>query len=623
MGPVSKSTYYKHNPTREGTRSRIEERRQNRKQQGRPGQAVQQPVASGSSTTEARPVDDEVLGNTVPPSFDFRSDADFGPMDFELPNNYANFRQPDEPGHGQEDTTGGSGIYEPQFDNDFGNDLGENYDIDDVDPLDPFINFDISISHAKLKHTKEFIDLLDDATLENSGLSDDAIDSLYQAADATSDGCSTYSDRHVSEFLCCLHGPFEKLDNCPEDQCNASRWDKDVLVQQGKKVPAKQSYTIPIGPSLQSLFASRSSALATKYRQKFLSTVPVTPDGSKVFTDVFSREWYQKCVDHGSINNDDILLMFSIDGAQLYEHKTSDCWIYIWVIMDLPPDLRYKKHHVLPGSFIPGPGKPKNLDSSLFPVASAKVIMDARSDGVVPTLIWALQQFAVTQYCKVAFITLFAADYFYTLTTEISFLWPSPWTVVKAVFFVSRYTPFLDAAIYIFLIRASNPSSDVCLTILRTNIWSSGIGQMSAQVLLIFRAYALLGQTSISRILLSVFALVVFATGFTLVISLHVRLSVTPSPLPGVLPGCLIASSSAAEDGYAIAGIIASIIYESILFLIIYWAKRRRYRSEHSWLMKKIYNDALIYYLFSLAFAASGIIVWFSSAGPLRDLSSS
>ncbi|KAJ3560209.1 hypothetical protein NP233_g10990 [Leucocoprinus birnbaumii] len=163
-------------------RSRIEERRQNQKQQGRSGQAVQQPVASGLSTTEARPVDDEVLGNTVPPSFDFRSDADFGPMDFKLPNNYANFRQPDKPGHGQEDTTGGSGTYESQFDNDFGNDLGENYDIDDVDPLDPFINFDISISHAKLKHAKEFIDLLDDATLENSGLSDDAIDSLHNPA---------------------------------------------------------------------------------------------------------------------------------------------------------------------------------------------------------------------------------------------------------------------------------------------------------------------------------------------------------------------------------------------------------------------------------------------------------
>lgn len=38
---------------------------------------------------------------------------------------------------------------------------------------------------------------------------------------------------------------------------------------------------------------------------------------------------------------------------------------------------------------------------------------------------------------------------------------------------------------------------------------------------------------------------------------------VTPSPVPHLLPGCLITSSSSAENGFAIAGIIASIIYET------------------------------------------------------------
>jgi hypothetical protein len=59
--------------------------------------------------------------------------------------------------------------------------------------------------------------------------------------------------------------------------------------------------------------------------------------------------------------------MLSLDGAQLYEHKASDCWIYIWVIFDHAPDTRYKKKHVLPGGFIPGLNKPKNVDSYLFP----------------------------------------------------------------------------------------------------------------------------------------------------------------------------------------------------------------------------------------------------------------
>lgn len=71
-----------------------------------------------------------------------------------------------------------------------------------------------------------------------------------------------------------------------------------------------------------------------------------------------------------------------------------------------------------------------------------------------------------------------------------------------------------------------------------------------------------------------------FATGFTLLASLHRRISgaffgvlavnhdsiqfpATPSPLPGFLPGCLVMSSTTAGDGYAVAGVIASLIYET------------------------------------------------------------
>ena len=69
----------------------------------------------------------------------------------------------------------------------------------------------------------------------------------------------------------------------------------------------------------------------------------------------------------GTIQPEDMLLMISIDGAQLFESKESDCWIYIWVILELLLDHRYKKKHVLPGAIIPGPKKPKFIKSFLFP----------------------------------------------------------------------------------------------------------------------------------------------------------------------------------------------------------------------------------------------------------------
>jgi hypothetical protein len=59
-----------------------------------------------------------------------------------------------------------------------------------------------------------------------------------------------------------------------------------------------------------------------------------------------------------NIKQDDIMLMVSLNGAQLYESKQSDCWMYVWIIHNLSPDKWYLKVHVCPGGFIPGPNKP-------------------------------------------------------------------------------------------------------------------------------------------------------------------------------------------------------------------------------------------------------------------------
>jgi hypothetical protein len=40
----------------------------------------------------------------------------------------------------------------------------------------------------------------------------------------------------------------------------------------------------------------------------------------------------------GRVAENDIVLMFSIDEAQLYAKKASACWIYIWVLFNLTPD---------------------------------------------------------------------------------------------------------------------------------------------------------------------------------------------------------------------------------------------------------------------------------------------
>jgi hypothetical protein len=154
-------------------------------------------------------------------------------------------------------------------------------------------------------------------------------------------------------------GPFVDLECCP--MCGQDHYDVE-------KVSRKQFHTIPIGLQLQALWRSPESSDCMGYHRKYTERIReelqqhnrtcVSPYG-----DFFDGSDYLDAMAGNNITSDDIVLMFSIDGTQLYCNKASDCWIYIWVIMDHAPAVRYKKRYILPGGFIGGPNKPRNIDS--------------------------------------------------------------------------------------------------------------------------------------------------------------------------------------------------------------------------------------------------------------------
>ena len=165
---------------------------------------------------------------------------------------------------------------------------------------------------------------------------------------------------------------FSDLEVCP--LCQALRWNQEKF--QGTsghiKVPAEQFTTIPVGPQLQARNRSPASVTSMRYLwekvQELLRDIVATHSPNIPLVDDVAMGWdLLGAVLGGHIKGHDIVLMVSMDGAQLYENKESDCWMYIFIIANLSPDTRYHKLNVLPGGFIPGPKKPKNIYSLLFP----------------------------------------------------------------------------------------------------------------------------------------------------------------------------------------------------------------------------------------------------------------
>ena len=166
-------------------------------------------------------------------------------------------------------------------------------------------------------------------------------------------------------------GPFADLEHCLD--CGRSRYEeKDLEESNGeRKVPQKVFTTFPVGPQLQARWKHLQTAKDMFYQwektQELRQERARSGHSPDIYDDILCGESYLDLVDDGTIDEYDTVLMLSIDGAQLYEHKESDCWIYIWILVDLGPDGRYKIRNILPGGVIPGPKAPKNLDSFLFP----------------------------------------------------------------------------------------------------------------------------------------------------------------------------------------------------------------------------------------------------------------
>lgn len=206
---------------------------------------------------------------------------------------------------------------------------------------------------------------------------DSHILSYDQAKQLTAEISGIY---HISDHMCinsCLAytGPLSALDTCPI--CSEPRFDSHHQ-------PQRIFNTIPIGPQLQALKRDLRKAIALRYRVlhtlAVLSELEVNDGVLKSYSDFFDSSQYLDAVEEGLIQEDDIVLMLSLDGAQLFMSKQSDCWVCIWVVLDHSPDTRYKKGQVLPAFVIPGPNPPRLMDSFIY--RSLQHLVALQRDGL-------------------------------------------------------------------------------------------------------------------------------------------------------------------------------------------------------------------------------------------------
>ena len=184
-------------------------------------------------------------------------------------------------------------------------------------------------------------------------------------------GLITWEHHMCIKSCLAFTGPYANLDRCPD--CRESRYkEKDLLESDGlRKAPRQVCTTFPVGRQLQALRKNPQTAKDMAYL--WVKTLELlrgrTESGNPpdILNVILCGKSYMDLVDDKKIGEFNSVLMLSIDGAQLYESKKSNCWIYLWIVVNLAPDKHYKIRNILLGGVIPGPEHPGDLDSFLFP----------------------------------------------------------------------------------------------------------------------------------------------------------------------------------------------------------------------------------------------------------------
>jgi hypothetical protein len=161
----------------------------------------------------------------------------------------------------------------------------------------------------------------------------------------------------------CYTAQYENLENCP--QCGTAR------LQDGK--PQKYFEYLPLIPRLCSMVANPRLASVMRYQAKHqLNTKKI----SDIFDGRLYKELLTTCVTVGGeempfnhfSDPQDIALGVSTDGFAPHKHCTKTCWPVVGFDYNLPPNVRFHQENIIPLGTIPGPKKPQDFGSFIWPL---------------------------------------------------------------------------------------------------------------------------------------------------------------------------------------------------------------------------------------------------------------
>jgi len=212
----------------------------------------------------------------------------------------------------------------------------------------------------------------------------------------------------------------------------------------------------------------------------------------------------------------------------------------------------------------------------------------------------------IAMYIKVGMLTLLSYDYFLSFAQEVAYIWSSEWTFVKVLYFISRYSPFIDT---ILLVEGRlNPHTTIAAcnrTMAFTTIFAdAGIG--TSDLILVVRTYVVYERSR--KVLVALVMSWIFVA--VLNIAAVVDWTNTPSELPSsIIPGTPLCLQHDITSHIGLINYVSLVGFETMVVALTLWQviRKQYYKFGFAWtseatrnMLVIFYRDGLLFYMFIL-----------------------
>ena len=217
------------------------------------------------------------------------------------------------------------------------------------------------------------------------------------------------------EFACCINscicytGSYTNLNECPK--CKTPHLNKAGQ-------PRQTFSYIPLIPHLCALMLNRTYATRLQYRaDEHTKTSTRMP---RMMTDIFDGLHYRLLLGERVVVGDrmlphnyfsdhhDIALSFATDGFAPFKKWKHTMWILLVFNYNLPLDQRFQQDNILCVGIIPGPKKPWDADSFIYPLVQEllKLAVGVSAYDALSCSVFALHAYLITAFGDIPAISM-------------------------------------------------------------------------------------------------------------------------------------------------------------------------------------------------------------------------